>query len=261
MEDLNKNQIILLTLLVSFITSIATGIVTVSLFDQAPQGVTRTINRVVERTVERVVPGETESIIKEVPVIVTEEELIVKAINLVSPTVFRLMKKVDNKNELVGSVVYLDSGGYFATALPLASNFSQGDYLIVNEDGQEFRATEVARGTQILLLRIIDSRREEFNNLNQGIKPLVSVSDPLNVGQTVIGVGTTPSGGHTVAVSIVSSLSSANATSTSMTTNAATLENLGGPLVNIQGRAMGINFSIGKTISIREAMSLLDSVK
>ena len=86
MEDLNKNQIILLTLLVSFITSIATGIVTVSLFEQAPQGVTRTINRVVERTVERVVPGETTSIIKEVPVIVTEEELIVKAINSVSPT-------------------------------------------------------------------------------------------------------------------------------------------------------------------------------
>ena len=45
----------MLTLLVSFVTSIATGIVTVSLMDQAPQGITQTINRIVERTVEKVV--------------------------------------------------------------------------------------------------------------------------------------------------------------------------------------------------------------
>ena len=38
MEHLNKQQLILLTLLISFVTSIATGIVTVSLMDQAPQG-------------------------------------------------------------------------------------------------------------------------------------------------------------------------------------------------------------------------------
>ena len=81
MEELNKNQIILLTLLVSFVTSIATGIVTVTLMDQAPPAVTQTINRVVERTVEKLVPGETQvaTVVREVPVIVTEEELMCDA--------------------------------------------------------------------------------------------------------------------------------------------------------------------------------------
>src|SRR6185295_7741638 len=57
LEHLTKHQIVLLTLLVSFVTSIATGIVTVSLVNQAPPGVTRTINQIVEHTVEKVVPA------------------------------------------------------------------------------------------------------------------------------------------------------------------------------------------------------------
>ena len=55
-EQLNRTQILLLTLLVSFVTSIATGIVTVSLMGQAPHGITQTVNRIFERTVEKVVP-------------------------------------------------------------------------------------------------------------------------------------------------------------------------------------------------------------
>jgi hypothetical protein len=55
MDDLSKQQLILLGLLVSFVTSLATGIVTVSLMNQSPS-VTRTINQIVERTIENVAP-------------------------------------------------------------------------------------------------------------------------------------------------------------------------------------------------------------
>lgn len=58
MEDLTKQQMILLTLLVSFVSSIATSISVVTLLNETPMTVTQTINRIVEKTIEKVVPAE-----------------------------------------------------------------------------------------------------------------------------------------------------------------------------------------------------------
>lgn len=53
-KDLNKTQLILLTLLITFVVSIATGIVTVTLMNQMPKSATQTINNVIQRTIEKV---------------------------------------------------------------------------------------------------------------------------------------------------------------------------------------------------------------
>ncbi len=79
MEGLTKQQLILLALLVSFVTSIATGIVTVSLVNQAPPALTQTINRVVEKTIERVVTEPS----KQTAAVVTKETVVVKADDVV----------------------------------------------------------------------------------------------------------------------------------------------------------------------------------
>lgn len=53
-KELDKKQLVLLTLLITFVVSIATGIVTVSLMNQAPKSVPQTINNVIQRTIEKV---------------------------------------------------------------------------------------------------------------------------------------------------------------------------------------------------------------
>src|SRR5580704_11630900 len=53
-EDLSKSQLLLLTVLVNFITSIATGVLTVSLLDQAPATVQQTVNQIVDHTIETI---------------------------------------------------------------------------------------------------------------------------------------------------------------------------------------------------------------
>ena len=80
MEDLNKHQLILIVLLITFVTSIATGIITFTLLSEAPVEVTQTINRVVEKTIERVVPaeGQPEKVIT--TVVVNEEDRVLDTI-------------------------------------------------------------------------------------------------------------------------------------------------------------------------------------
>jgi hypothetical protein len=83
MEDLTKQQMVLLTVLVSFVCSIATSIMIVALLTDTTPAVSQTINRIVEKTIERVVTGTSTPIfIKPAPAvpIATESEKVVSAV-------------------------------------------------------------------------------------------------------------------------------------------------------------------------------------
>ena len=77
-KDLNKPQLILLAVLLSFVTSIATGITTVTLMQQAPASFTAPVNRVIRQTVEKIQQVEGKTTVQ--TVVVKEEDLVVDAI-------------------------------------------------------------------------------------------------------------------------------------------------------------------------------------
>lgn len=117
-EHLTKHQIVLLTLLVSFVTSIATGIVTVSLMDYAPVSVTRTINQIVEHTVEKVVPAVTAApasqgaavVTKETTVVVKDDDLIAQSIAKAQKGMVRLVSTNDPTLLLARGVIVDQKG-------------------------------------------------------------------------------------------------------------------------------------------------------
>ncbi|MEK7585017.1 MAG: trypsin-like peptidase domain-containing protein [Patescibacteria group bacterium] len=240
MEELNKNQIVLLVLLVSFVTSIATGIVTVTLLDQAPPAVTQTINRIVERTVEKVVPRETQvsTVIREVPVIVTEEDLIVKATNQGAKAMVRLVEATD-ETKYVGSA-FLAAEGRIITSSKI---FAEGTTVIpalkaILDDGRKFDLEPILPESLTKPSLNLKIKGE----LPKDLPSLTLSSSTISIGQTVISLGAADKTGLNVAVGIISSfLSSGSDTSPYIVTNASSKDNHGGPVLNIKGEVIGLN--------------------
>jgi len=189
LEQLTKHQIILLTLLVSFMTSIATGIVTVSLMDQAPPGVTRTINQIVEHTVEEVVPATATSapVTNTVKtVVVKDDDLAAQSIASVQKGIIRIVGRGDDK--LIARGVIVDTKGTAITdgAALAASGFSSFEALLASGERVPLTIQKTqSTSSSITLVSVAVGTSTGF--------AAVAVADPskLQLGQSVIRIGGT----------------------------------------------------------------------
>ena len=252
MESLTKTQIVLLVLLVSFVTSLATGIVTVTLVNQAPQPITHTISKVVEKMVPK------EVLVKEKTVIFSSEENLVKIIKEASLAVVGVMVgttkdlTATTTNEEIRKKLTPSGSGFFVSkdGIVLTNKHIVGDetleYVVITSDGKTYPAAVISRSSSqdVAVLKV------EGNNFN--FMPLGN-SKNINVGQTAIALGS-DSGEfqNTVSVGVVSGLNKTAAALNSFSgledlvaliqiDAAANPGNSGGPLVDLSGRAIGIN--------------------
>lgn len=183
MEELSKSQIVLLTLLVSFVTSIATGIVTVSLMDQAPPAIAQTVNRIVERTVEKVVPGQTASAVvtTEKTIVVKESELIAKAVEKVRPSLVHIY--ASTSDTFLGLGIIIDADGGIVT-----DAFAIGDIkniAIALSDGTRISASPVSRDTKTGIAKLRAATTTDDGKSVQFSPATLSVGTPT-LGQTVV---------------------------------------------------------------------------
>lgn len=265
-DDLNKTQIILLTLLVSFVTSIATGIVTVSLVEQAPPSFTQTVNRVVERTVEKVVPTTAPkpgTTVKETTVVVKEEDLLIKSIEKNQAAIFALKIKAENADgtpgeAFLGWVTLLSAEGVAATDLALLGEGN--NYIIEDASGKERAGTVILRDrtSGVALIKIA---KTEGDKVVFAPVPFADASS-VRLGQTAIAFGGRNK--SSVSVGIVSSATKGQENASSTTPLLESVEAsvnppagiTGGPLTNIFGELVGLSVSEGTGVSYTPVSAL-----
>lgn len=233
LEQLNKSQIVLLTMLVSFVTSIATGIVTVALMEEAPTDVTRVVQRVIERTVEQVTPTEQQAtvITRERTIIVKESDLIAAAI---AENKSKIVSVLDAKtNAFVSLGVFIDSEG--TLAVDAGAVTKNGAYLV--DIGAEVPAPAAvqyeggARG--IALLKVTAARI--------GIEPITPSEVALQLGQTVVAF----IGNGSITQGIATELDGGGYTGTSI--SGAKIAP-GAPLINVDGEIVGISTKASREV-------------
>lgn len=259
MEGLTKQQLILLALLVSFVTSIATGIVTVSLMDQAPKSVTQTINRIVERTVEKVVPAESSAttIVSKETVVVKSDDMVISSIEKNSKNLLRIIKIKDQSGvtkEKIGGIGFVvgkkglivSDIGVLSKEMDDFGSVIPETYEVVLTSGQRAQIFPVGvdNGSNLVFFEVRNSDgKATLDGLPSYLK--LGDSDSLKLGQSVVVLGGKDN--DSVSTGIIASLIN-NDSSTKIIgkwklikTDVKFADVLpGSPIVNLSGEIIGI---------------------
>lgn len=243
-EKLTKHQIVLLTLLVSFVTSIATGIVTVALMDQAPPEISRTINQVVERTVERVVPADVPAAVAKVtsaPVVTKETTVVVKDDDAVATAIANAQQgmvrivSVNDPDTLLARGIIVDTKGTVLSDREALESMGTLRFMAYLPDGTKVPAAMRAPvGTSTVA--ILDLTL----GTTTAVKP-VPLADlsKLKLGQTIIRIG--GNGGDTVGTGVIAKLPSGMSAAHRDLIEASVVSNTpGSVLLDLFGEAVGI---------------------
>lgn len=274
MEELNKTQIVLLAIFITLVTSVATGVIVVTLLDQAPQGITQTVNRVVERTIERVVsPGKVEK--TEVKQIVREDDTIVSSVKTAKQSLVKVVRQ-GVTSDVALSNPEAQSASIYGSMLAAAEDIGRVGF-IVSGDGLIITSNEVLGGSGSVYYALLGDIKHDLkfikNDAENGIalfsidpvpKGLVSLNalsiDQVSLGQTVITLGF-DTGISTLAMGYISGLKTGNASSSpTIKTSIKPTENWSGrPIIDINGFLIGMYGPDNSVIPYITIKNLIDS--
>ncbi len=227
-KDLNKSQLILLAVLLSFVTSIATGITTVTLMQQAPDSFTTPVNRIIRQTVEKIQQVEGKTTVQ--TVVVKEEDLVVDAISKNKSSIFSITKNAVDPD---GKVIEVSMGQGFAinsdgVIVADALWVPNDDTYYVRNDSGKFKAiflfTNSAGFSFLKISEPLDpSKPAKFST------PTFGDLEKMKIGQKVLVLGSTISsfifdGDKDIKINVTKSTT-------------------GGLVLNLDGEALGIALS------------------
>ena len=238
MEELTKTQLILMALLVSFVTSIATGIATVSLLERAPADITRVIDRVVERTIETITTKEGSVIEK--TIVVKEDDLITNSVAQIASSLVRLYQDGSDGSDFLGLGFVVSTDGHVLTSAGLVTD--GGVYTLRLADGERVESVVVSQdevsGTALLEAVGVTSETK-FNPVVFGD------AESARLGQGIIVVSGEENNVSTGIISNIrrSTLEDSDKITSIRTTIAPAAALIGTPLSNLFGEIIGLKVS------------------
>ncbi len=248
LEHLNKSQLILLTVLVSFVTSIAGTIIGVAMLEEAPPVIAQTVNRVVERTVERVVPsGQPAAVntVTEKTVIVKESDAIAQAVTAANASIVRLYtggKDAEGKDidVFLGlGIVFKDDG----TILTDSATLPAGSIFVARADGQRATATR-AQSDEATGLALLQAATTTVDGQPLSWSPVKVAHSDSALGKSVVAISGKIS--TRIGDGIVTALPEGDSklfVETNIPTGAIAF---GSPLINSDGELEGISTSVSR---------------
>lgn len=251
LEHLNKSQLILLTLLVSFVTSIAGTIIGVAMLEEAPPVIAQTVNRVVERTVERVVPsGQPAAVntVTEKTIIVKESDAVAQAVSAASASIVRLFtsgKDAEGKDidVFLGlGIVFNEDGSILTDSATLPA----GAIFVARADGRRATAT-LARSDETTGLALLQGATTTEDGQSLSWNGMKIADGTSSLGKSVVAVSGKTS--TRIGDGIVTALPEAPAddmkriVETNIPTGAIAF---GSPLINSDGELEGISTSVSR---------------
>jgi len=267
MEDLTKQQMVLLTLLVSFVASTATSITIVSIITDTTPVISQTFNRIVEKTIERVVTGTTTpSVIKiptPAPSVPTESDQIVIAVqtNLSFMASIATPKTEKSEGEKRGMGFVAGESGLIVTDKNVSSDWNEFTVTFLNGKSYTAKKVFVDEKTGIALLELYDGDKKIV------LRGASLASSDAKLGQTILSLG--GKGMSTVSQGIISEIVRSSDKERPIThlmsSFSYSLSDRGGPVFGIDGKVVGINLVAGEgkgfTLGINHVLEAVSEFK
>ncbi|KND50800.1 MAG: hypothetical protein AB202_00125 [Parcubacteria bacterium C7867-007] len=242
-EDLTKTQLLMLTILVNFILSIATGVLVISMLDQSPAPITQTVQQIVDHTIETISAPISSPIVinKPAPATPTQEQQLTAAVAADGARTV-LIHKNSTSTPAIAFGLYLPKSRAVATSagVPLPK-----EVLIAFADGSAAEASLSKQGTGITIYGFADDATlPEAPAANP-----VAAAD-LKQGQTVVAL----TKDRAAITGIISKVDASGITTTLTSVPA------GAGVVDLSGNVIGIGSPSGILYPTDRIMALLESV-
>ncbi|MFZ2072754.1 MAG: hypothetical protein WA101_00900 [Minisyncoccia bacterium] len=150
-KDLNKSQLILLAILLSFVTSIATGITTVTLMQQAPSSVTVPINRIIKQTVEKIVPAA----VSNDQVLSEDQKKLLEELKAIKPLTVSLFLKGEKEDKILGTGLFLGDNKVVVASLIAVPK--EGEQYVVKSVLGEQKVSKVTQEKDFTIIELIEN--------------------------------------------------------------------------------------------------------